>query len=300
MNRIKITNDLSFSQIIHGWWRAEYWNKSLNERIEFVEKCINKGITTFDHADIYGGGIAEELFGEVLKAKPEIREKIEIVTKCGIRFIHPNMPKNDGHYYDTSYEHIMYTVEKSLKGLNTDYIDLLLIHRPDMYMNPEEVNKAFIELKDSGKVKNFGVSNFLPEQFEMLKSYLDVPLVVNQLEISVACYDNFENFAIDNAMKNRTKLMAWSPLAGGKLFTSNEEKYIRLRNALEKVKNEVGANGIDEIAYAWLLNHPANIMPICGSGNFERVQSAINAINIKLTRKQWFKILDASRGFEVA
>ncbi|MBZ4683214.1 MAG: oxidoreductase [Fusobacteriales bacterium] len=101
-------------------------------------------------------------------------------------------------------------------------------------------------------------------------------------------------------MKNRTKLMAWSPLAGGKLFTSNEEKYIRLRNALEKVKNEVGANGIDEIAYAWLLNHPANIMPICGSGNFERVQSAINAINIKLTRKQWFKILDASRGFEVA
>jgi len=300
MERVKINEELSLSKIIHGWWRAEEWKLNLEERIEFIEKCIEKGITTFDHADIYSGGICEELFGEVLKAKPELRDKIEIVTKCGIKFIHPNMPKNDGHYYDTSYEHIMYAVDKSLKGLETSYVDLLLIHRPDMYMDPKEVAKAFNELKESGKVKYFGVSNFIPEEFEMLQSYLDFPLVVNQLELSVACYDSFENGSVNNALKNRTKLMAWSPLAGGDLFNSEEEKFVRLRNTLNEVASEVGAKGIDEIAYAWLLNHPSEIMPIVGSGKFKRVESAIRALDIKLTRKQWFKILDACRGFEVA
>ena len=300
MKRIKLNENLSFSKIIHGWWRAESWDMTIDEKVEFIEKCLAKGITTFDHADIYGGGICEELFGEALEVNPKLRKKMEIITKCGIRFEHPNMPENDGHYYDTSYEHIMYTVDKSLKGLKTDYIDLLLIHRPDMFMDPKEVAKAFIELKESGKVSEFGVSNFLPEQFEMLQSYLDFPLIINQLELSVGCYDNFENGAIDNALKNRTKLMAWSPLLGGDLFSSQEDKFVRLRKALEEVKEEVGAHGIDEIAYAWLMNHPSEILPVVGSGKVERLESAIRAVDIKLTRKQWFKILDACRGFEVA
>lgn len=300
MKRIKLNEDLSFSKIIHGWWRAESWDMTIDERVEFIEECLAKGITTFDHADIYGGGICEELFGEALEVNPKLRKKMEIITKCGIRFEHPNMPENDGHYYDTSYEHIMYTVNKSLKGLKTDYTDLLLIHRPDMFMDPKEVAKAFIELKESGKVREFGVSNFLPRQFEMLQSYLDFPLVINQLELSVGCYDNFENGAVDNALKNRTKLMAWSPLSGGDLFSSQEENFVRLRKALEEVKEEVGAHGIDEIAYAWLMNHPSEIAPVVGSGKIERIESAIRAVDIKLTRKQWFKILDACRGFEVA
>ncbi len=300
MDRITITEDLSFSKIIHGWWRAENWNMTVDERAAFISRCVDKGITTFDHADIYSGGICEELFGEALELKPELRNKIEIITKCGIRFIHPNMPENNGHYYDTSYEHIIYTVDKSLNGLKTDYVDILLIHRPDMFMNPKEVAKAFKRLKENGKVKYFGVSNFLPEQFDMLQSYLDFPLVINQLELSVACYENFENGAVDNALKNRVKLMAWSPLSGGDLFASQDIKYVRLRKALEEIKNEVGAQGIDEIAYSWLMAHPAEIAPIVGSGKFDRVESAIRAVDISLTRKQWFKILDASRGHEVA
>ncbi len=300
MERIILSEDFSFSKIIHGWWRAENWNMTVEERAAFISRCVDEGITTFDHADIYSGGICEELFGEALELKPELRNKIEIITKCGIRFIHPNMPKNNGHYYDTGYEHIIYTVDKSLKGLKTDYVDILLIHRPDMFMNPKEVAKAFKELKDNGKVKYFGVSNFLPEQFDMLQSFLDFPLVINQLELSVACFENFENGAVDNALKNRVKLMAWSPLSGGDLFASQDIKYVRLRKALEEIKNEVGAQGIDEIAYSWLMAHPAEIAPIVGSGKFDRVQSAIRAANISLTRKQWFKILDASRGHEVA
>ena len=139
MERIELVKGLSFSKIIHGWWRAENWNNSSEENLRLIEECLKLGITTFDHADIYSGGICEELFGKALSLKPELRNKIEIVTKCGITFIHPNMPKNNGHYYDTSYEHIMYTVNKSLKGLQTDYIDLLLIHRPDIFMNTKKI-----------------------------------------------------------------------------------------------------------------------------------------------------------------
>lgn len=299
MERVRLSETLEVSKIIHGWWRAESFGYSLEERIDFVKKLIAKGVTTFDHADIYGGGICEELFGEVLEAEPKLREEIEIVTKCGIRFLHPNMPKNDGHYYDTSYEHIVYTVEKSLKGLKTTYIDLLLIHRPDMFCDPKEVARAFNYLKESGKVRNFGVSNFLPEDFEMLESYLDFPLVTNQLELSVACYDNFENGAISNGMKHRISPMAWSPLDGGKLFSEESEKYLRLRKALKEVQDEVGASDIDVVAYSWLLSHPSNILPIVGSKKLERVDSAIEALDIKLNRKQWFKLLDACRGYEV-
>ena len=299
MERIELTKDLSFSRIIHGWWRAESWNNSSEENLALIEECLKLGITTFDHADIYGGGVCEELFGKALLLKPELRNKMELVTKCGITFVHPNMPKNDGHYYNTSYEHIMYAVNKSLKGLQTDYIDLLLIHRPDVFMNPLEVKKAFEELKSLGKVKHFGVSNFTPSQFEMLQSYLDFPLITNQLELSVACYDNFENGAIESAMKHRIKPMAWSPLDGGKLFKTDTEKYIRLRKALEEIQMEIGTSSISEIAYAWLCNHPSNIMPIAGSKDIARIIEAKNALDIKLTRKQWFKILDANRGYEV-
>lgn len=299
MDRIKITENLTFSNVVHGWWRAEKWGNTSEENLKLIEQCIELGITTFDHADIYSGGICEELFGKALALKPQLREKIEIVTKCGIKFIHPNMPKNDGHYYDTSYEHIMYTVNKSLKALQTEYVDLLLIHRPDVFMNPEDVKRAFGELKNSGKVKSFGVSNFTPSQFEMLQSYLDFPLVTNQLELSVSCYDNFENGAIENALKHRIKPMAWSPLGGGSLFKSKEEKHERLRKALEKIREEKGAKTISEIAYAWLCNHPSGIIPIAGSKEITRIEEAVNGSVISLTRKQWFEILDANRGFEV-
>lgn len=221
---------------------------------------------------------------------------MQIITKCGIKLISKNRPEHKIKYYDTSKEHIVKSVEKSLKNFNTDYIDVLLIHRPDPFMNPDEVAQAFTELKEQGKVLNFGVSNFNPSQFNMLSSKLDFPLVTNQIEISVGNFENFHNGVIEQCQEKSISPMAWSPLTGGKIFNSEEEKIIRIRQTLEKIKSEVGADSISEVMYAWLLNHPAKIIPIVGSSKLDRIKSAINSIKIKLTREQWFEMWQSSTG----
>lgn len=299
MERVRLAEDLSFSRIIHGFWRLADWDYSSVQVLDLIEYCIEQGITTFDHADIYGGFVCEELFGKALALKPELREKMEIVTKCGIVFPSPNRPEHKSHHYNTSKEHIIQSVENSLKNFQTDYIDTLLIHRPDPFMDPEQVASAFHELKATGKVRHFGVSNFKRHQLTMLESYLDVELVTNQIEISAYELENIEDGTLNLCLEKRVAPMAWSPLARGKVFTSEDEKAVRLRNVLEKVASEINANGIDEILYAWLLNHPAKIMPIVGSSKKERVQKAVNAMKIELSLDQWFEILHASMGHEV-
>ncbi|MFS0673986.1 aldo/keto reductase [Ornithinibacillus sp. 179-J 7C1 HS] len=299
MERVCLAEDLSFSRIIHGFWRLADWDYSSDQVLDLIEYCIEQGVTTFDHADIYGGFVCEELFGKALALKPELREKMEIVTKCGIVFPSPNRPERKSHHYNTSKKHIIQSVENSLKNFQTDYIDTLLIHRPDPFMDPEQVASAFHELKATGKVRHFGVSNFKRHQLTMLESYLDVELVTNQIEISAYELENIEDGTLNLCLEKRVAPMAWSPLARGKVFTSEDEKAVRLRNVLEKVASEINANGIDEILYAWLLNHPANIMPIVGSSKKERIQKAVTALQIELSLDQWFEILHASMGHEV-
>lgn len=299
MNRVKLMDDLEFSKIVHGYWRLMDWNISDKELLKLIEETYDLGITTVDHADIYGNFSCEEKFGNALKLKNGLREKLQIVTKCGIKFPSVNRPENKSHCYDTSKEHIIKSAERSLKNFNTDYLDLLLIHRVDALLNPEEVAEAFTKLKNQGKVRYFGVSNFLPSQFNMLNSYLNDSLVTNQVEISPLCLDAFENGTLDLMLEKRVKPMAWSPLAGGRLFNANDEKALRVQNTLNKIKEEVSANDIDEVAYAWLLMHPSNIMPIVGSGKIDRIKSAIKATEIKLSRDQWFEIYVASRGVDI-
>ena len=299
MDIIKLRDDLEFSRIVHGYWRLMDWNISDNELVKLIEEVYDLGITTVDHADIYGNFSCEEKFGNALKLKKGLREKLQIVTKCGIKFPSVNRPENKSHCYDTSKEHIINSAERSLKNFNTDYLDLLLIHRVDALLNPEEVAEAFTKLKNQGKVKYFGVSNFLPSQFNMLNSYLDDSLVTNQIEVSPLCLDAFENGTLDLMLEKRVKPMAWSPLAGGRLFKGNDERAIRVQKALNKIKEEVSANDIDEVAYAWLLMHPSKIMPIVGSGKLDRIKAAIRATEIKLTRDQWFEIYVASRGVDI-
>ncbi|MBD7916438.1 aldo/keto reductase family oxidoreductase [Clostridium sp. Sa3CUN1] len=299
MERIKIKDDLDFSRIIHGYWRLMEWKLSSNELINLIEEAYDLGITTVDHADIYGNFCCEEKFGEALSLKKGLREKLQIVTKCGIKFPSENRPENKSHCYDTSKEHIIKSAERSLKNFNTDYLDALLIHRVDALLNPEEVAEAFHKLKKEGKVRYFGVSNFLPSQFNMLNSYLDNELITNQVEISPLCLNAFEDGTLDLMLEKRVKPMAWSPLAGGKLFNSLDERALRVKKALNKIKEEVGARDIDEVAYAWLLMHPSKIMPIVGSGKIERIKSAVQATEILLTRDQWFEIYVASRGIDI-
>ena len=299
MDIVKLRDDLEFSRIVHGYWRLMDWNISDNELVKLIEEVYDLGITTVDHADIYGNFSCEEKFGNALKLKKGLREKLQIVTKCGIKFPSVNRPENKSHCYDTSKEHIINSAERSLKNFNTDYLDLLLIHRVDALLNPEEVAEAFTKLKNQGKVKYFGVSNFLPSQFNMLNSYLDNSLVTNQVEISPLCLDAFENGTLDLMLEKRVKPMAWSPLAGGRLFKGNDERAIRVQKVLNKIKEEVSANDIDEVAYAWLLMHPSKIMPIVGSGKLDRIKAAVKATEIKLTRDQWFEIYVASRGVDI-
>ncbi|BBE31209.1 oxidoreductase [Tepiditoga spiralis] len=295
-NEINLSNSgLILSKIVHGMMRLNTWNYTKKELLKLIEKDIDIGVTTFDHADIYGNYTCEKIFGEVLKDKKDLRRRIQIITKCGIVL----SKKNHIKYYDTSKEHIIKSVETSLKNLNTDYIDLLLIHRPDPLMNPNKVAEAFNELKRDGKVLHFGVSNFTSQQFKMIESRLNFPLITNQIEVSPYNLSNFKNDEINFLMKKRVNPMAWSPNAGGLLFKPNDEKSKKLNNVLNEVAKELNLNSIDKVIYAWILNHPAGILPIIGSGKVERLKIAIDSLNIKLTKEQWFKIYTTSLGHNV-
>jgi predicted oxidoreductase len=300
MQRVELTEDLSFSRIIHGLWRLTEWNMSNDEVLALIEDCLKAGITTFDHADIYGNYTCEKKFGDALALKPELRKEMEIVTKCGIKLVSNNRPEHSIKSYDTSKEHIIASVNQSLQNLQTDYIDVLLIHRPDPFMDPAKVAEAFTQLKIEGKVRHFGVSNFKRSQFKMLQSYLDFPLITNQIELSAYQLENFEDGTLDLCQEERIAPMAWSPLAGGSIFSSNDERAKNLRNTLERIAGEIGAKAIDEVLYAWLLSHPANIMPIVGSGKMNRIESAMRALDLSLSRDQWFEILQVAMEREIA
>ncbi|MCY8488219.1 aldo/keto reductase [Bacillus atrophaeus] len=299
MQRVQLTEDLQFSRVIHGLWRLNEWNYSDRELLQFIEWCTEHGITTFDHADIYGGYTCEKLFGRALALSPSIREKIELVTKCGIVIESPERPSHRSHHYNTTKSHILASAEQSLLNLNTDYIDVLLIHRPDPLMDPEGVAEAFQALKCSGKVKYFGVSNFKDHQYRMLESYLPEPLVTNQIELSAYELENIHDGTLDFCQEKRIAPMAWSPLAGGKVFSGEMDKDYRIRAALEAVQSEIGAASMDEVMYAWLFTHPAGIMPIVGSGKRERLSAAIDALKHKLSHEQWFRIYTSVQGYDI-
>lgn len=299
MKRIPMADDLTFSQVIQGFWRLAAWDMTEQELLAFVERCMEIGITTFDHADIYGGYTCESLFGRVLQRKPHLRPSMQLVTKCGIKPKSARYPERYVGHYDTSKAHILKSVEASLRNLCTDYVDVLLIHRPDPFMDPQEVAEAFTQLKAEGKVRHFGVSNFLPSQFRMLSSYLSFPLITNQIEVSVTHLEHFEKGTIDLCLEKRIAPMVWSPLAGGKLFSDLSERAFRVRTTLQQVAVELGASSLDEVMYAWLLSHPAHLLPIVGSGKLERVEAAVRATTLAMDRQQWFYILESSHGHPV-
>ncbi|ARW81783.1 aldo/keto reductase [Aeromonas salmonicida] len=285
----------TFSRLIMGYWRLMEWQLSPAALLDLMKYHLDLGVTTIDHADIYGGYQCEEAFGNALRLEPSLRDRMEIVSKCGIALT--AKPEHALNHYNTGKAHIIASAEDSLRKLATDHLDLLLIHRPDPLMDADEVADAFISLKQAGKVKHLGVSNFSARQFELLQSRLPFPLVTNQLEISPLNQSTTLDGTLDLCQQLRIKPMAWSCLGGGRLFDGQE--YAPLRAELEQILHEVGAQNIEQLVYAWVMMLPSQPLPLIGSGKRERIAAAVAAESIALTRQQWFRIRKAALGYDV-
>jgi len=290
MERVNLSSSSSISRIIYGMWRlADDINTSSKHISDKVNLCLDQGITSFDQAAVYGLYSAEALFGEVLKANPSLRQKIEIVSKCGIVNPSDRYAGVSVSHYDTSREHIFNSVDASLKNMATDYLDLLLIHRQDPFLDHHETGKALDDLIKSGKVKEVGVSNFKPWDFTLLQSAMKSHLVTNQIEMSLAATDSFTNGDLAFHQERATTIMAWSPLGGGKLM---KDKGI-LGKALKKIAVNQNVD-IAAVAVAWLLAHPARICPVMGTNNLNRIAKISDAMNVKMDRESWFELYTAS------
>ena len=294
MQTIKLSSsNISSSRLIYGCMRIAGDN-SVSDRLkgkQAIQAAIEVGYNHFDHADIYGGGECESLFGELLNESPRLRGDLIITSKAGIR--------RDPQRYDFSRNYIINSVENSLKRLNTDYLDMFLLHRPDYLFNAVDVAETFNQLKASGKVKHFGVSNFSPSQVNLLQSALDEPLLVNQIEINIHNINSFTDGTLDQCQELGITPIAWCPLGGvvypawGNTFTTTDEQHIETELSRQ-------ANKYDcmpwQLILAWLLKHPASICPIIGSTTPERIVAAKQALEINYSHEDWYRLLEARNG----
>lgn len=287
----------SFSRLIAGAWRWHTVSAEVLERL--IHTSLDHGITTFDHADIYGDHGNEKIFGDVLRQQPVLRANMQLITKCGIKFPSAQRPDTRMKHYDTSKDHIVWATENSLQMLGVDKVDVLLIHRPDPLLNPQEVAEAFTLLKQQGKALHFGVSNFTPLQFEMLQSYLPFPLVTNQIEISLFLPAPLFDGSIDSLMKHRASAMAWSPLGGGKFLAGENEPSRRVLDGLNQYGQRYQASP-SQLLLAWLLKHPSSIFPVIGTTKPERIAESVKSLEIGLDRQDWFEMLKWVTGKDVA
>ena len=296
MERIALTDNLSFSRIVYGMWRVADDTDTSPAHVDAkINAALDQGITTFDQADIYGGYTAEAVFGGALKANPSLRQRMEIVSKCDIVVDAGRHAGARVKHYNTSKAHIDASVDASLTDMGVDHIDLLLVHRPDPFMDHLETGAALDGLVASGKVGAIGVSNFRPWDWELLQSAMTNKLVTNQIEISLAEISPFTNGDLAFHQRLGTHLMAWSPLGGGSLMTG--------KGAASKALDKIAADqGVDRaaVAVAFLLAHPAKILPVMGTNNIDRIKGISDALKVKMDRQTWFQLYEAALGREVA
>ena len=302
-------SSLVCSRLAYGCWRiAGTWNSdevsadAETKGQRAVLAAYEAGFSLFDHADIYCDGVAEKIFGKVLKEVQGMRDRVVIATKCGIR--KPGEPQANAPYrYDFSADHIVSSCELSLRRLGVEFIDLYQLHRPDYLMHPEEIAGAFARLQQSGKVRKFGVSNFRPSQVVALQRACPMRLLVNQVEISLANLACFEDGTLDQCMAEKITPMAWSPLAGGQLadgarrLLPSQESY-RIKPLVAALDALGKAQGLSRtvLALAWLMKHPSGIVPIVGSTNPSSIREASRATDVHISREDWYRLLEAARG----
>lgn len=287
---------MDFSKIIVGVMRWGIWGANHSESgvQKLIETSLEEDLYTFDHANIYGGYTTEELFGNAFSEMKINREKIQLITKCGICM--PSEKKNFPlKYYNYSKEYILNQVDESLKNLKTDYIDLLLLHRPSPLMNPEEIAAAFGVLRSSGKVRDFGVSNFTTSQFDLISKYFP-QLVTNQVEVSLTETKAFYDGTIDQMMLKKLQPMAWSVM--GTYFSEDSERTARIKSILEVLTKKYNAEEA-QLLLAFLLKHPSKIIPIIGTSKVESIKSLKKSLQINLEIEDWFSLLEASLGHDV-
>ena len=296
MDRITLADDLSFSRIVYGMWRLGDDADTSPAHVQAkIEACLEQGITTMDQADIYGGYEAEEILGHAFKAAPHLKDRVEIVTKCNIVAPAGRHAAARVKYYDTGAAHITQSVEDSLRLMQIDRIDMLLMHRQDPMMDHDETGAVLDGLVASGKVRQVGVSNFRPWDMDLLQSAMTTRLTTNQIEISVLENACFTNGDIAYLQQHRIPPMAWSPLAGGALFApENRELHDTLAGIAARQDADVSA-----LVVAWLMAHPARIMPVMGTNNLDRIGRIGKAAELTIDRETWFEIYTAAIGAEV-
>ncbi len=297
MQTTMTVESLKVSRFIAGFWRQNAWDFSDAQLQAFVEGLLELGVTSMDHAFVYR---SEAQFGRVLKLSPSLRDQMQIISKFGIR---PGgfgpLGAQDTNHYDSSAAYLRQSVEHTLKDLNTDFLDVLLVHRPDYLMDARELAEGCAALLAQGKVKHIGVSNFTVSQFALFQSACDFPLVTNQIEFSPVHLEPLDNGVLDQCQQRAVNPMLWSVLGGGRILTADDERAVRLRAALQKVAEATGAQSLDQVIYAWALMHPSQPLPILGTSRLSRVKTAIAALELSLTREHWYAIWEASTGHSV-
>ncbi|HSQ59991.1 MAG TPA: aldo/keto reductase [Acidobacteriota bacterium] len=283
------------------WERAEFTPALETAGRAAILAAYEAGYTHFDHADIYGRGLCEEAFGRVLRGVPGMRDRIVIATKCGIRW-RGDPDEAAPHRYDFSREHILRSCEGSLRRLGIDRIDLYMLHRPDYLADPDEIAAAFADLKQEGKVLEFGVSNFRPSLLSAIRRACPMPLVAHQVEIHLGRLECFEDGTLDQCLEHAITPASWSPLAGGMLgeggqVDPGDPRAPGLRALLEVLDSKAKDHGVTRavVALAWLLRHPAGIIPIVGSVKPDRIRDAATADDFEMSREDWYDILRAAR-----
>lgn len=279
-----------------GEWGADY---APNQMSNMIQHCLDIGITSFDHADIYGHYSTESTFGEALsELGSSVRTQMQLVTKCGIRLKTHRRPENRLNSYELGRDYIINSAERSLQNLRTDYLDLFLIHRPSPLMDPSEIAEAFSRLEQDGKVKAFGVSNFTSSQFNLLADC--TKLVTNQVECHPLHTDCMFDGTFDELITANVHPMIWSPLGGAKYFKNEGTGVLRLRDVVKTMAQKYGNVGEDVILLAWLLKHPVGAIPVVGTTKTERLDNTRLALALEMETQDWFSILEAARGHEVA
>lgn len=302
MNRITLPNGRSLSQMAYGVWRlSDAQDTSIEANLARMEACLAQGITTFDHADIYGDYRCEALFGDALKAQPGLRQHMEIVTKTDIMLLSESWPTTRVKHYDTTPAHVTASVERSLRRIGVEVIDLLLIHRPDPLCDATALGACLDGLIDSGKVLGVGVSNFMPWDVDLLQSRMKHRLQTNQIELSLLHTAPFINGQVSHAQQHRMPLMAWSPLGGGRLHSEAAQAGTAAARLAPKLQALAQAHGVDTtaVAMAWLMHHPVGVVPVMGSNQLPRMGTFAQALEVAMDRQTWFELYELANGHEV-